>query len=286
MGQNVTLLVNEHCALAENPLWDERRACVYWADIPTGRIFRYDSAAKRHELVFESRVAVGGFTFQENGDLLIFRVNDIATVNEAGELRVLAALDDPGMQRFNDVIADPAGRVFAGTFGTDDTSGALYRIERDGSAVKLFDGTGIANGMGFSPDLRVFYWTCSTTKKIFRFDYDQPTGGLTNRQVLYAASESEGIPDGMTVDREGNIWSARWDGYSLVKHAREDGSVIGQIRFPVAKISSVCFGGPDLRTLFVTTAGGSAGSDSQDGAIFSVAAEIPGCAEFRSRILL
>ena len=83
------------------------------------------------------------------------------------------------MKRFNDVIADPSGRVFAGTIG-EHPKGGLYRLDLDGTITKMFDGTGCSNGMGFSPDTKTFYWTCSTTRRIFQFDFDAESGALSN----------------------------------------------------------------------------------------------------------
>jgi D-xylonolactonase len=137
--------------------------------------------------------------------------------------------------------------------------------------------------MGFSPDLRTFYWTCSTRRRIYAFDYERATGGLANRRVLYEATEDEGIPDGLAVDAAGDLWSARWDGFALVRHA-PDGRVRERIALPVAKVSSVCFGGPELDRMFLTTAGGASGAGTLDGALFELRPGVRGRAEFRSRV--
>jgi D-xylonolactonase len=228
-------------------------------------------------------VTVGGFTLQADGDLLLFRVADLALLHTDGRVEVLREFVDEGAVRFNDVIADPEGRVFAGTIGMADTSGGLYRVDRDGSMTLLFRGTGVSNGMGFSPDLRTFYWTCSTRRRIHAYDYDRATGAISRERVFYQATDAEGIPDGMTVDRGGDVWSARWDGYAVVHHG-PDGKVIEKFPFPVAKVSSLCFGGPNLDEFFVTTAGGVPGSDTADGSVYRWAAGVSGSPEFRSQI--
>jgi D-xylonolactonase len=226
-------------------------------------------------------VTVGGFTFQENGDLLLFRINDLALLRPDGSVKLLAPFADDGMTRFNDVLADPEGRVFAGTIGRTVESGGLFRFERDGTATLLFRGTGCANGMGFSPDLRTFYWTCSTRRRLYAFDYDRATGSLTRERILHEAPAAEGIPDGLTVDADGDLWSTRWDGFALIHHA-PDGTVLEKFTLPVAKVTSVCFGGPYLDQFFLTTAGGAEGSNTLDGAIFQMPAGRQGRAEFRS----
>lgn len=278
------VLINERCELGENPLWNPDNGCLYWEDITGGRIHRYELATGRHEVIYRGE-CVGGFTLQANGDLLLFRISDLALLHPDGQVQVLQTFADEGMRRFNDVIADPEGRVFAGTIGRTPESGGLFRVDPDGSVTLLFRGTGCSNGMGFSPDLKMFYWTCSTRRTIFQLPYDRATGRLGDQAVFHAAAEGEGIPDGMTVDRDGHVWSARWDGYALVHHGR-DGTVLDAIRFPVAKVSSVCFGGPNLDQLFLTTAGGKPGADTPDGAVYQMAAGTTGPVEFRSRILL
>jgi len=278
------LLVNAHCELGENPLWNPLNSCVYWTDITGGKVHRWNPEHRTHDVVY-SDGAVGGFTLQRNGELLLFRAGDIATLKGDGWVEVLVHFKDEGMERFNDVIADPEGRVLAGTIGTTAESGGLYRVDRDGKITRLFRGTGCSNGMGFAPDLRTFYWTCSTSRRIHAFDYVQATGELSGQRVLYQATESEGIPDGMTVDREGHLWSARWDGWAVVHHA-PDGRVIETIRFPVAKVSSVCFGGLKLDRLYATTAGGKPGAQTEDGALYELVTATRGAPEFTSRILI
>lgn len=280
----ITTLINEHCELGENPLWHPQKGCLFWTDITGRKIHRFHLASGWHEVIYTGP-AVGGFTFQSNGDLLLFRVNDIARLGAGGIVDVVREFDDDGAARFNDVIADPEGRIFAGTIGRDETNGGLYRVDLDGAISLLFRGTGVSNGMGFSPDLRTFYWTCSSRRTIFAYDYDRSTGALSRERIFYRAAEDEGIPDGMTVDENGHVWSARWDGYAVVHHA-PDGSVIETFKFPVAKVSSLCFGGPDMDEFFVTTAGGTPGSSTEDGSIYRWKAGARGPAEFFSHIAL
>lgn len=277
-----TTLLSDHCELGENPLWNAEDGCLYWTDITGGRVHRFHLTSGKHEVIYRG-VTVGGFTFQENGGLLLFRVSDVALLQPDGSVEVVREFADEGAARFNDVIADPEGRVFAGTIGRTETSGGLYRVDRDGTMTLLFRGTGVSNGMGFSPDLRTFYWTCSTRRRIYAYDYERATGGLSGERIFYQATEEEGIPDGMTVDADGHVWSARWDGYAVIHHA-PDGSVVEKFEFPVAKVSSLCLGGPELDEFFVTTAGGAPGSDTEDGSVYRWRAGVRGVGDFRSRV--
>jgi D-xylonolactonase len=169
--------------------------------------------------------------------------------------------------------------------GKEIGKGGLYRIDLDGTITKLFLGTRTANGMGFSPDLHTFYWTDTTGLRIFRFDYDLKTGAISNRALFYEAPADAGKPDGLTIDEEGNIWSARWNGGAILK-IDPNGKLMEKIALPVATVSCCTFGGDDLRTLFVTTAGGSPGSQTLEGALFKIEVGVCGRPEFLSKILL
>ncbi|HEX3776620.1 MAG TPA: SMP-30/gluconolactonase/LRE family protein [Polyangiaceae bacterium] len=278
-------VANYHCKVGENPLWDEREGRLYWADIESNRLFRVDHANGEHECFFTGDSMIGGFSFQEDGSLLLFEADRISVLTKQGTHRVLAAGIDGDMWRFNDVIADPEGRVFAGTIGRTEQSGGLYRVDLDGKVTPVWKGTGCANGMSFTPDLSRLYWTCSTTRIIYIADYDRATGALENRRPFYQAPPEEGTPDGMTIDEAGELWSARWGGSCLLRIA-PDATIKQKLEFPVTRVSSAAFGGPDLRTLYVTTAGGKVTDDALDGTLYRVEVPVPGRLEFRSRIRL
>ncbi len=284
MSGRIETIVNLHCGLGEGPLWDPDRESLYWTDIPAGRIHQYSVRERTTATVYEGPL-VSGFTREADGTLLLFRERDIARLYPDGRVKPVLAFPEDGADRFNDVIADPEGRVFAGRYAKKNEDGGLYRIDPDGSIHLLFKGCACPNGMGFSPDLKTFYYTCSTSRTIERFHYDRATGKLADRQLFYQATKEEGTPDGLTVDEEGVIWSARFGGASVIRHA-PDGRVLETISFPASQITSVMFGGEMMNTLFVTSAGGSAGSESADGALFALQTEAKGRIEFRSRILL
>ena len=273
----------------ESPLWDERRGLLLWSDIPEGRLFSLDPNSGRVEVLYEDE-PVGGFTLQEDGSLLLFRVNNIARFWPGQRPQVLAEGIDEEMERFNDCIADPQGRVFVGTMGKDEQpTGALFRVDCDGSVTKLFAGTPISNGMAFSPDARTFYWTDTLAHTLFAFDYDAHSGELSNRRVLLLTPDDEGQPDGLATDAEGSLWSARFGGDALFRYA-PDGSLLERVPLPVSKVTSLIFGGPQLRDVYITTSGGEGylGQESPalDGALFRMESPVTGREEFRSRVRL
>ncbi len=275
------------CVTGEGPLWHPGEQRLYWTDIPTGRMFRYDPAAGTHEQCYEGEV-VGGFTIQADGALLLFMARGtVKTWREDTLTTVIDEIPAERESRFNDVIADPAGRVFCGTMPTKSQLGRLYRLDADGTLTKLLDGIGCSNGMGFTLDRKRMYYTDSVKREIYLFDYDQATGAITNRRLFVRTLEDEGIPDGMTVDAEGYVWSARWDGGCLVRYA-PDGSEDRRITFPARKVSSVTFGGADYADMYVTTAGGNNTAEEGPGAgaLFRLSLGIRGVPELPSRVFL
>lgn len=281
------LVADYKCHVGEGPLWHPVEKRVYWVDIPRGRMFRYDPSSGKHEQFFEGD-QVGGFTIQADDSLLLFMSRGAIAAWRDGKLDyIIEEIPAERQTRFNDVITDPAGRVFCGTMPAPDHPGSLYRLELDGSITHVLGSIGISNGMGFTPDLKRMYYTDSPTHNIYIFDYDQNTGNITNQRVFVHTEDSDGIPDGMTVDAEGYVWSARWDGSSLVRYSPQ-GELEYRIWFPARKVSSLVFGGDDLTDMYVTTAGGQNKTAEGPGAggLFRLNLGIKGKPEFLSRVVL
>ena len=279
------IAVDHKSVVGECPIWHPFDKKLYWIDIPEGIIFRYDPETGNHEEFYSGEV-IGGFTIQEDGSLLLFLERGAVKILKDGETStVIDEIYEELDTRFNDVIADPEGRVFCGTMPAKDNKARLYRLDTDGSITKILDGIGLSNGMGFTPDRKQMYFTDSPGGKIYLFDYDLETGKIKNQRMFVTVPESEGVPDGMTVDKEGCIWSARWDGGCLIRY-KPDGKEDLRIQFPAKKISSVTFGGKDYRDIYVTTAGGDKREEEgpDAGALFHLNLDIQGVPEFLSKI--
>ncbi len=279
------VIADYQCHTGEGPLWhpDEKR--LYWVDIPQGRLFRYNPADGHHEQLYAGD-PIGGFTIQADGALLLFMAQGAVRIWRNRELTTL--LDSiPGEEdsRFNDVIADTAGRVFCGTMPTADRLGNLYRLDTDLAVHHLLSGIGTSNGLGFTPDRKQLYYTVTREKRIYRFDYDHDSGAITNQSVFVESADAPGSPDGMTVDADGFVWSARWDGSCLIRYT-PDGQEERRVEFPTKKISCVTFGGPDYTDMYVTTAGGQdrAENGATAGALYHLNLGIKGVPEFRSKV--
>lgn len=281
------LIVDCRCALGEGPLWHPFERRLYWTDITGGRVLRYDPASGAHEVCFEGET-VGGFTIQADGALLLFMARGAVKRWCEGKLTtMIEETPEERDSRFNDVIADPAGRVFCGTMPVGDRPGRLYRLDLDGALSPVLEDAGVSNGMGFTPDRRQFFHTNSTKRTITRFDYDEATGALGEPRLFTRVPEGQGIPDGMTVDAEGFLWSARWDGSCVVRYAPDGGEVL-RIPFPARRVTSVTFGGADYTDLYVTTAGGDdrATYGPGAGALFRLRPGVRGLPEFLSKVSL
>ena len=175
---------------------------------------------------------------------------------------------DTEILRFNDGKVGPDGAFWAGSmsYNGDKAIGGLYRF--GGAPTQILDGMVIPNGLGWSPDGRTMYVTDSGKGVITRWDFDPESGSIVNEQFFVRIPPEEGAPDGLSVDEEGNVWSARWGGARVVGFD-PDGAVIGEIEVPAGNPTSCCFGGPDNRTLFITSARhGLAEPGRADGALY------------------
>lgn len=246
---SVELIAPLDCQIGENPLWHSEAQTLFFLNISAGEVHAYKPSTRQSTVICRTRVT-GGFTFQQDGSLLLFQDGSISVLMLDGTLREVASDLFPRNERFNDVIADPAGRVFAGVMGGN---GRLMRFDPDGTITELFDGLGVPNGMGFTPDLRGMYFTDSVPRKIYYFDYDHDTGNLSNRRTFLEIPLDEGVPDGMAVDDNGYVWTAVWFGGRLKRYA-PNGRFDREVFLPVKQTSALAFGGAGLTEIYVTTA--------------------------------
>jgi D-xylonolactonase len=280
-----TSLGDFRCELGENPLWHSGEQCLYWTDIPAGSVYRYDPSVGVAEKVYEGGV-VGGFTIQADGTLLLFmEAGRIAKLKQRKIQILIEEIPDERTTRFNDVIADPKGRVFCGTMPTKERPGRLYRLDPDGKLTLLVEGIGCSNGLAFSPDCQHLYYTDSHAYSIYRFKYSELTGEITDQETFIRCHQEDGYPDGLTRDSEGYLWSARWGGGCVIRYSPE-GVEEQRIALPTTLVTSLTFGGPDLSDIYVTTARNTEAPEPEPngGAVFQLSLGIRGVAEFSSRI--
>jgi sugar lactone lactonase YvrE len=200
---------------------------------------------------------VGAVALRENGGLVLaLRDGFGLTEPGGGEVRLVAPCEDdvPG-NRFNDGKVDSAGRFWAGTMTYAEVpgDGALYRLDPDLRITTAVTGIGVSNGLDWSGDDRVLYYVDSLTPHVDAFDFDAGSGTVANRRPLVTIPDGDGAPDGLAVDAEGYLWVALWGG-SQVRRFAPDGTLAGVIDVPAALVTSVAFGGSDLRDLYITSA--------------------------------
>ena len=296
-AHNIQLAAHAHCRIGENPLWHPTHRKLYWCDIPLGRLYRFDPETLATELLRDGThdsTFLGGFTIQHDGSLLLFMDHGrIDHWTETASETLIAAHPSHDGMRFNDVLADPLGRVFCGTMPLSEPPaepldgihpGTLYRLDLDGSLTTIFTDIQCSNGLAFTRDGRHLFHTDSLRRTITRFDYDLATGTLSHPIPFITTREQDGLPDGLTIDAEDHLWSAHWGGGCIVRYTPEGREQL-RIALPPKRVTSLTFGGDDLRTLFITTATEEpAAGHILDGALFMLHLPTPGVPEFFSRI--
>ena len=278
-------IANYKCVTGEGPLWHPDEGLLYWIDIPLGCLYRYDPNDGSKQKVLQAG-EIGGFTIQEDGSLLLFMdKGSIKVLKNGGLTTIVEKIEGEENSRFNDVIANPDGSVFCGTMPSDNKNGSLYKLGVDRKISLVIENAGISNGLGFSTDLEHIYHTNSTKRTITKFEFDADKSLLGKGEVIVSTPDDSGVPDGLTVDSEDCIWSARWDGWSLYKYD-SFGNELDRITFEVKKVSCPTFGGTEYKDLYVTSAGGNDPDTNglMAGATFKLNLETKGKPEFRSKI--
>ena len=240
--------------LGEGPWWSVEHQCLWRVDI-RGRLLHRWCPADDDEQTHRMPGDIGFAVPMDDGRLVVGLRQGLASFDPAtGNVEVLAhpAPDRPEL-RFNDGKTDRDGRLWAGTLTDDERepTAALHRLSDEGNLLTVVDGVVVSNGLGWSPDGRTMYYTDSGPQTIWAFDFDPETATATDRRVF--ATDRDHYPDGLTVDAEGGVWSAKWDGSQVVRYDSE-GRVSAVVEAPVARPTSCMFGGPSLDTLYVTSA--------------------------------
>ncbi len=251
-------LLHLQLELGESPRWDAREQALYWLEIwNPPSVFRFDPSTGEVQrwspgihVTGQARRAGGGFIFASRTGLYLWdeRTNEHTLIADP------EASNRP--VRFNDGSADRQGRFWAGSTYADDQfrpEGSLYRVNADCEVAHMVGGLACSNGLGWSPDNKTMYVTAQFAYELLAFDFDPATGEIGNRRTFAKVPEADGLPDGLTVDAEGCVWSAQWGGWRLTRYD-PDGKIERVVKMPVPNPTSCVFGGPDLKDIYVTTA--------------------------------
>lgn len=254
MGLGIRSVTPVSCELGEGPIWSGTEAAVYWIDILGRRLHRAGADGDGADS-WDLPSKPGCVALAADGLLLLGLTDGLVTLDPVtASLRSLRALEeDVPENRLNDGASDSRGRLWIGSLHDrgERMSGALYRVDPDLTVTTVLTGVGTSNGLGWSPADDTFYFTDSWTQTITAFDFDVEAGTVHNPRVF--VRDDDCLPDGLTVDAEGHVWSAKWGGAKIVRYT-PDGSIDRVLTLPVPHATSVTFGGPDLDVLYVSTA--------------------------------
>lgn len=264
--------ITEPLLLGEGPHWDERQQALFFVNILENGIHKYVPSTGVHThtkvdgsvgFIVPVERTTDQFIIGLDRRFVIIQWDggDGTPVKIVHELGTVDQDIEPS-PRLNDGKADPRGRVFAGTMGFEEPlgnilpdMGSLYRVDKTGIH-KLCTKIGVSNGLAWDLTKKAFYYTDSMERKIRRYDYDVETGEISNLKYIFDLEKSNvtGSPDGMTIDSDGNLWVAVFNGSSVIKIDPETGKVLQTVTIPALQVTSVMFGGPKFDVLFVTSA--------------------------------
>lgn len=252
--------VQAQATLGEGPTWDAAKSRLIWIDILGSRVNTYEpSTGRRTVMATEQHVgaakprAGGGLVLNLRDGVALYD-GEGADADAAGGLRWLHHEPTPG-RRANDAAVAPDGSLWAGTMRYDEAAGGgtLSRLTGDGEVTTVLDDVAVSNGTGWSPDGRLMYYIDSPTRRVDVFDVSADGQSVTGRRQLALIEEGAGWPDGLTVDADGCVWVALWDG-GAVRRYTPSGTLDRTITLPTVRPTACAFGGPNLTDLYITTA--------------------------------
>lgn len=283
---NITCIWDGHNTLGECPIWDVRDQALYWVDIEKADIHKLEPKTSKHQS-WPIPSKLGSIALHQDGGLVAALRKGFAHIRlPSGEI---AYYDQPIADRddlkFNDGACDRQGKFWAGTADVKEQEplGSLYRLNPDGHAEAMDHGFIVSNGIAWSPDNRIMYFADSGARTIFQYEFNPQNSTISNRKIFITLSLQDGYPDGLTVDSEGYIWCAHWDGWRVTRFA-PNSEIDCVFNMPVQRPTSCCFGGPDLNILYVTSASRDLTVDElslgpQAGGVFAIETNFKGLPE-------
>ena len=256
MPSPFTCVLDIKASLGEGPVWSVAEQVLYWVDINAPALNRFDPATGRNTAM-PMPESIGCFALRGTGGFIVALRGGVWLARADGSLerKVADAPYDPAYHRFNDGRCDRQGRFFAGSMNEkrDAASGALLRIDANLAVTPILSGITISNGLAWSPDGRTMYHADTPTHIVHAYDYDTATGMPRNRRVFAQWTGETDRPDGGAVDSAGNYWTAFYRGGKVVQLSPQ-GATLAEYEVPAMCPTMCAFGGPDLKTLYLTTA--------------------------------
>ncbi|MBW3560963.1 MAG: SMP-30/gluconolactonase/LRE family protein [Actinobacteria bacterium] len=283
MSSEPEVVVHAHPQHGEGPVWVD--GVLYWVDIMGESVHRFDPTTGQDTATPVGQ-AVGALVPRSSGGLVLAVRDGFAELPSTGDaVRMLAGVEaDQPATRMNDGKCDRQGRFWASTMAFDATpeAGSLYCLTPELDVRKVLDRLTIGNGLAWSEDDRTFYFIDSMTHGVDAYEFDGTSGELGERRQLFEIPEEDGLPDGMTIDADGYLWVALFNGWAVRRYSPE-GVLDREIRLPVANVTCPTFGGDDLTDLYITTTPeGLSEKERQEqplaGAVFRVRSGVTGVA--------
>lgn len=280
---NIECIWNGKNLLGECPVWHPIEKKLYWIDAIKPALHCLDINTNAHQY-WDMPALIGSIAPREEGGLIAALGSGIAFIDTSNgsvvmQNNILGVRSDVHL---NDGKCDRQGRFWVGTVSHDQEhpNGILYRFDTDGSAHQMLQDIRISNGLDVSPDQQTLYFTDSPTQSIYSFDFESSTGNITNKKMFADLEGQAGVPDGLTVDSEGYVWSAIWDGHKVIRFT-PNGDIDREIELPIQRPTSLVFGGDDLKTLFVTSCSQDINEENplsgpNAGALFAIRLDIKG----------
>jgi len=254
---NIKPLCNHRSMLGEGPVWDAANHTILWIDIMGCAIHELNMKSNSFRSISTPSM-IGSFALCTDGKILAAMQDGFHFVD-----RITGAvhpIEDPEAalkgNRFNDGKTDPAGRFWAGSMSLSGEKGTgnLYMVNEQLQVKKKIENVSISNGLCWSLDQRFFYYIDTPTMEVVRYDYNNQSGEISNKTTVISISAKEGFPDGMTIDSEGMLWIAHWEGWQVARWDPSNGNKIDSIHLPVSLVTSICFGGENMDDMFITSA--------------------------------
>jgi len=247
------LVSQTHSELGEGPVWHNGE--FYWIDITGKKVNTINK--KGEESVITNTPSFVGCAVPSNDDSFYLGLEDGIYHYENGHCQPAGnfKIMDPAL-RFNDGKCDVRGRLWLGTMDKENEQapiGSLYVFDCLQSVTQVLAGVTVSNGLCWNAEETKFYYIDSPSREIVSFNYNPEKLTLSNRNVVFKIA-SDAYPDGMTIDEEGMLWVALWDGYAVIRINPHNGDLLETVDIPCKKVTSACFGGEHLDELYITTA--------------------------------
>lgn len=255
MMSSVELAFRINSCVGEGPLWDDRSQTLFWIDVLEGKVFNFNPITQKNAEI-EIGKHVGAIALTDANEIVAAARDEIVSVDLSNSsITSLIRVINNERFRFNDGRVDAKSRFVVGSMGYEPKLGtaALYSITLPKKIDTVLENVGLSNGLCWSQDNNKFFYIDTLTSQIAEYSYDLETGQVSNRRTVITFDTSQGSPDGMTIDREGNLWVAFWGG-GCVRRISPMGQIISEIPLPVSRVTSAAFGGENFNRLFITTA--------------------------------